>query len=75
MPGAALLLQKSFQLLTDKFGSLCRFIDDNALPVVLPAVKAFADTVFAYTNNSFKTTKEVRDLARTSWLSQAFFTH
>ena len=41
-------------------GFAYRFIDDNALPVVLPAVESFSELVSAYTNNSFKTTKEVR---------------
>ena len=41
-------------------GTVFRFIDDNALMVVLPAVNSFASMVFAYTNSSFNQTKEVR---------------
>lgn len=37
-----------------------RFIDDNALTVVLPAVNEFASMIFAYTNSSFDQTKKVR---------------
>ena len=39
--------------------SACRFIDDNALPVVLPAIAQFVEDVVGHAQTSFNTTKEV----------------
>ncbi len=39
--------------------SAFRFIDDNALPVVLPAIAQFVEEVVRHAQTSFKTTKLV----------------
>ncbi len=39
--------------------SACRFIDDNALPVVLPAIALFVEGVVGHAQTSFNTTKTV----------------
>lgn len=39
--------------------SACRFIDDNALPVVLPAIAQFVEDVVGHAQTSFNTTKTV----------------
>ena len=39
--------------------SACRFIDDNALPVVLPAIAQFVEDVVGHAQTSFNTTKQV----------------
>jgi hypothetical protein len=39
--------------------SACRFIDDNALPVVLPAIALFVEDVMGHAQTSFNTTKMV----------------
>lgn len=49
-----------YKLVHTYTGFAFRFIDDNALPVVLPAVESFSKLVSAYTKGSFNTTKEVR---------------
>lgn len=41
------------------FASACRFIDDNALPVVLPAIALFIEDVVGHAQTSFNTTKLV----------------
>ena len=39
--------------------SACRFIDDNALTVVLPAIAVFVESVVGHAQTSFNTTKTV----------------